>query len=166
MEIDLRAWTEDDAPALNEAVTESLEHLRPWMPWVAGEPIGLDARRAWIREGHENADRVFGIWVDGEVAGGCGFHDRIGPGALEIGYWVHAGFVRRGIATAVVRRLCEMAFEDPAIERLEIHHDRANVASGRVAAAAGFDYVREQRDEQRAPADSGIEWVWQRLRGA
>ena len=166
MEIVLREWTEDDAPALGAAIAESIEHLRPWLPWVAGEPIGEAARRAWIREGHAGSDRVYGIWIEGEIAGGCGFHDRVGPGAMEIGYWVHPRFLRRGVATAAVRRLCEIAFADPAIERLEIHHDRANAASGRVAAAAGFEYVREQPDTKRAPADSGIEWVWQRRRGA
>lgn len=38
--------------------------------------------------------------VGDEVVGGCGLHRRVGPGGLEIGYWVHAAWTRRGIAAA------------------------------------------------------------------
>ena len=30
----VRCYDPSDAPLLAESVTESLEHLRPWMPWV------------------------------------------------------------------------------------------------------------------------------------
>jgi len=40
------------------------------------------------------------VIVDGEIAGSIGLHGRIGPGALEIGYWVHRAWTRRGLATA------------------------------------------------------------------
>jgi RimJ/RimL family protein N-acetyltransferase len=59
-----------------------------------------------------------------------------------------------------VRRLCAEAFTDPAIQRVEIHHDRANFASGRVAAAAGFAFVGERRDDAAAPAEEGVQWIW------
>ena len=76
-----------------------------------------------------------------QIVGGCGLHRRVGPGGLEIGYWVHAAWTRRGLATAAVRQLAAEAFADPAIAFVEIHHDPANVASGAVAAVAGFTRV-------------------------
>jgi hypothetical protein len=33
--VTLRRWREDDLDAVFQAVTESLDHLRPWMPWAA-----------------------------------------------------------------------------------------------------------------------------------
>ena len=33
----LRPFRVDDADAVAKAVSESLEHLRPWMPWAAAE---------------------------------------------------------------------------------------------------------------------------------
>jgi ribosomal-protein-serine acetyltransferase len=33
--VTLRRWREDDLDALYRAVIESLDHLRPWMPWAA-----------------------------------------------------------------------------------------------------------------------------------
>ena len=47
----------------------------------------------------------YGIFLpDGALVGGCGLHRRIGPSALEIGYWVHVAHTRRGIATASAGR--------------------------------------------------------------
>jgi RimJ/RimL family protein N-acetyltransferase len=160
VDLTLRPWAEDDAPALSRAIAGSLEHLRPWLPWTAAEPLDVERRRAWIREVAAGADRVYGMWLDGRIVGGCGLHRRVGPGAIEIGYWVHPAFVRRGIATEAVRRLCAEAFGDPAVQRVEIHHDPANVASGRVAAAAGFAFVGEYPDEPEAPGEEGVESVW------
>ena len=40
----LRRYQRHDAPALAVAVGESLEHLRPWMPWIALEPTTLEQR--------------------------------------------------------------------------------------------------------------------------
>ena len=34
-QVTLRRYREDDLDPLLQAVTESLDHLRPWMPWAA-----------------------------------------------------------------------------------------------------------------------------------
>jgi RimJ/RimL family protein N-acetyltransferase len=163
----LRHWEVRDAAALNRAVQESIDHLAPWMAW-ASSPMDLEQRRAWIRDDRSarerGGDRIYGLWLGATVVGACGLHDRIGPGGLEVGYWIHAGFLRRGLATEAVRRLVAIAFEDPAIDRVEIHHDVANAASGRVARAAGFAHVEDRADPPVAPAESGVERVWRLTR--
>jgi ribosomal-protein-serine acetyltransferase len=40
----LRRLVAADAEALHTAVSESLEHLRPWMPWAANEPSPIKQR--------------------------------------------------------------------------------------------------------------------------
>src|SRR6476469_2464285 len=101
MPIEVRHWREADAAALARAVHESLEELRPWLPWVAGEPHSVDERaeliRDWERARAGGGDEMFGIFLDGEVAGGCGLHRRIGDGGRDIGYWVRTDLTRRGI---------------------------------------------------------------------
>ena len=57
---------------------------------------------------------------------------RIGPGGLEIGYWVHRACTRRGLATAASAALVEAAFGLPGVDRIEIVHDELNVASAGV----------------------------------
>ena len=170
VELHLRRWREEDADALSAAVEENLEHLRPFMPWAAGEPVPRDERialiRTWEQDRLAGAGEVLGIWFGGRVAGGCGLHARIGGGALEIGYWIHRDLTRRGLATEVARRLCERAFADPAIDRVEIHHDRANAASAGVPARLGFTHVSDTPRPPQAPAEEGVERVWRLTRAA
>ncbi|HEU4974309.1 MAG TPA: GNAT family N-acetyltransferase [Baekduia sp.] len=170
IDVEVREWREQDAEALQRAVVESVEHLRPWMPWAADEPHEVAWRRVWLREqvaGREAGGDLFaGFFVRGEVVGAGGLHRRIGPGGLEIGYWVHVAWTGRGVATAAAGRLVEMAFEDPAVDHVEIHHDAANVASGRIPGRLGFTLVDEHRREPQAPAELGVERVWRLERGA
>ena len=168
MDLRLRHWREEDAPALGRAVEESLEHLRAWMPWAAEEPRSLEEHveliRTWERDRLAGAGEVFGVWLGDRVAGSCGLHARIDEGGLEIGYWIHVALLRRGLATEVARRLCDRAFADPAIDRVEIHHDRANVASGGVPAKLGFVHVSDTTRTPETPAAEGVERIWRLTR--
>lgn len=166
----MRRWRPDDAEALARAVTESVEHLRPWMPWIGQEPLGLDERRAmigrWEQEWLDGGDLYLGAWVRGWVAGGGGLHRRIAPDGLEIGYWIHPRFTRRGLATAAARLLTDAALSAPGISHVEIHHDRANQASVGIPRKLGFEFVGEVEDEITAPGEVGVEWVWRMKRSA
>lgn len=161
----LRRWARDDAAQLGDAIADSVDHLRPWMPWVVLEPVSVSERQAlidgWDQEWVAGGDVVLGVFVDGAVAGGCGLHRRIGPGGLEIGYWTARRFLRQGIATTVAGLLTDAAFSDPPITRVEIHHDQANVASGGVPRELGWRVVRNVVDEIGAPGESGISCEWQ-----
>lgn len=159
----VRRWRIDDVPDLHDAVIESIEHLRPWMPWVAKEPLTLDERIALV-EGWaplwDAGDRMFGMFVDTTVVGGCGIHQRIGPGGQEIGYWVRTGWTGRGYATAAARDLVSMAFVMPGVTHVEIHHDVANTASGRVPAKLGFRHLGDVSRPVESPGETGRERHW------
>ena len=91
---------------------------------------------------------------------------RIGPGGLEIGYWVDGRQTRRRIATRSAALVTQAAFGMRAIERVEIHHDEANVASGGVPAALGFKRVGTfPRTPAGAPAETGRDVRWRLARG-
>lgn len=166
----LRRWRHDDAEMLEEAVMDSIEHLRPWMPWAADEPLSVMQRRTlideWERDWLGGGDVVMGVFVNGSVAGGCGLHHRIGPGGLEIGYWTHSSFLRTGIATSAARLLTDAAFAQADITHVEIHHDQANVASAGIPRKLGFRLVREVRDGADAAAETGLSCEWQLTRDA
>ncbi len=165
-------WRPEDAPALDAAVRESLDHLRPWMPWIRFEPMRVSDRRLllerWDREWEEGGDSVFAVWQDGVVVGGAGLKRRLGPGALEIGYWVHVGAVGRGLATASARALTDLAFTVPGIDRVEIHHDVTNAASARVPTKLAYELVGEVDADREvlAPAETGRDLVWRMARPA
>jgi RimJ/RimL family protein N-acetyltransferase len=162
----LRRPREEDAEAIGAAVAASLEHLRPWMAW-ADDGATTPARR------REHQDRCDSGWdhgsdfpylaVDagnGSVVGAAGLHRRIGPRAIEIGYWVHVDHTGRGIATAVAAALTEAALALPDVDRVEIHCDEANVRSAAVPRRLGYRLDRIEEDEVTAPAETGRSMVW------
>jgi RimJ/RimL family protein N-acetyltransferase len=140
----LRCWAPADAPLLTRAVEESLDHLRPWMPWIKGEPKSLEDRVAYMRSMRAEFDTdeqyVYGVFDRDEkkVLGGSGLHRRIGPRALEIGYWVHAAHVGQGLATELAAALTRVGFAVNEALRMEIHCDPANVRSAAVPRKLGY----------------------------
>jgi RimJ/RimL family protein N-acetyltransferase len=164
----VRRWLLEDAELLACAIAESLEHLRPWLPWAEQEPLPLERRRALIREWEQDwirgHDFHMGVLVDGRVVGGCGAHPRIGQGGLEIGYWTHQEFLRRGIATTAVGLATAAALALPGITRVEIHHDKANKASAGVPRKLGYRFIGEKADQPVTPREVGILCRWRLTR--
>jgi len=168
----LRQWTVADVAALTAAVEQSREHLLPWMPWAAYEPLPATERarmiEQWRAEHDRGLDAVYGVLLGDSpedtgpeiIVGGCGLHRRRGPGVLEIGYWLHVDHTGRGYATELARALTDAAFEIDRIDRVEIHHDRANVRSAGVPRRLGFTLVAESADAATAPGEEGIDCCW------
>jgi len=160
----LRLWTEADVPGLVAAIAASIDHLRPWMSWIPGEPETVERKTErvvrWRREWEEGGKSVLGVFLDGEPIGGTGLHRRVGEGGVEIGYWIHVDHIGKGYATEVSAALTDAAFTVPDIERVEIHHDKANVASAGVPRRLGFEMIGESEREPEAPAEVGVEWIW------
>lgn len=164
----LRRWHRGDVDAVHRAVTESLDHLRPFMVWVGN---GYDRQSAvtFLEDSTVQwADRTaFGYAIltpSGELIGSCGLMARIGPGGLEIGYWVHKDHTRRGVATRAAGALRDEAFRIGA-DYVEIVHDLANQASGAVPKRLGFTLV-EQRPatKPKTPGATGVDVVWRHYR--
>ena len=162
----LRRHREDDLDAVYEAVTESLDHLRPWMPWAAGytRQSAFEFLTASAMRWENGSEFNYAIWADGALAGGCGLMARIEPGGLEIGYWVRQGYTRRGLASAASAALVEQAFLLPGVERVEIVTDELNVASAGVPRKLGFTEAGRRPLGMPPPAGTGIGVVWRLVR--
>ena len=91
----IRCYNPADAPLLALSVSESIEHLLPWMPWAAAEPEPLDAKVERLRQFRARFDLgqdfIYGIFnpQENRLIGGTGLHTCIGSDALEIGYWIN-----------------------------------------------------------------------------
>ncbi|PWU44242.1 N-acetyltransferase [Micromonospora globispora] len=158
------AWAEEAAGAIQE----SLPELQPFMPW-AHDGYDVEAARSYVELSANNwaegtAFNYALFTAAGELVGSSGLMTRMGPGTLEIGYWIHSGHTGRGYATAAVTALTRVALALPGIDRVAIRHDVANVASGAVAAKAGFTEVERARREPEAPGETGVDVVWERRR--
>ena len=95
-----------------------------------------------------------------QVIGCFGLHRRLGPGAVEIGYWVHVDFTRRGYATACARALTHAGLALPGVVRVEIHTDEANTISAAVPRRLGYRLDRVDERPPDAPAESGRLQIW------
>lgn len=167
----LRRHRIEDLDALHDAIEVSRDHLRPFMFWAdqsrADTAAFLDAAtRGW------DAGQEFGYLIvdgtDGSILGGGGLHRRGAPETLEIGYWRRAGAGGRGIVTALASALTAAGLALPGIERIEIHCDVANGASGAVPRRLGYAMAGIIDTPVRAPGETGRHavWVWPADRSA
>ena len=146
----LRCPRAGDGPAVNRAVSDSLEALRPWMPWAKNAPSADDSE-AYCRRMHAKfllrEDLSMLIFERGSesaeepVLGVVGLH-RIdwSTRCFEIGYWRRAGLGGLGIVSEAVQALAQMAWDRLGARRLEIRMDDDNAPSRRVAERAGFTF--------------------------
>jgi RimJ/RimL family protein N-acetyltransferase len=140
----IRCWQPQDAAKLKEAVDSSVEHLRRWLPWAADEPESLERKleriRRWRGDFDLGLDFVYGVFdlAEARVLGGTGLHNRVGPDAREIGYWVRADSIGKGMATEFSAALTRVAFEVDRVSRVEIHVVVGNGASAAVPRKLGY----------------------------
>ena len=162
----LRRYREDDLDALVRAVSESEDHLGPWLPWVAGHSRESEAEflAGAARDWDSGVAYNYTIITEGTLAGGIALMARIGPGGLEIGYWVHRAWTRRGLATAASAALVEAAFRLPGVDRIEIVHDELIVASAGIPRKLGFTQVGRRLLDMPPPAGTGTGIVWRLVR--
>lgn len=161
----LRCWQPADAEILLNAVTQSVEHLREWMPWAKDEPTSLDDKvallRNWRAEFDLDSDYTYGIFSpdEREVWGGSGLHKRLAGSALEIGYWIRVDLINRGLATEISAALTKAAFAVNKVDRVEIHCDPDNVRSAAIPRKLGFTQEALLRRRANRPDGSPTDMV-------
>jgi ribosomal-protein-serine acetyltransferase len=158
----IRRWRSEDLDNVQRAVSESIQQLRPWLAWANDERSAQAEFLEATALGWEQGERFEYAIEDpqGSLLGSAGLMRRIGPGGLEIGYWVHSAHTRRGIAKLAAAALSAAAFRLPWVDHVEIHHDKENLASGAVPAGLGFQMIEEVYKAPMAAADSGHDLIW------
>jgi len=158
--LELRCPDLADLDAAHAAVEESVEMLRPWMPWVETEPISLEQRAAELRrlrdgfERHE--DYTYFAFARGSerMLGGLGLHPRVGPAGLELGYWIRRSERGRGLAVEGASALLRAAFECVGVDRVEVRIEPTNAASRRVVEKLSIP--KEATLRRRLPRTGGL----------
>lgn len=166
--IQLYRFGSADGPAMAAATRANVEHLRPRIRWGTIEGTSVEFQQ-------ERADQAEAGWLDGSlfawalrehpdgpIIGGCGLHNRVGSGALEIGYWLDARHTGRGLMTAAVAAITEIGLTLPGVTRIELHIDEANAASSAVARRVGYRLAETRDAEPWGAEDSGRLQIWVR----
>jgi ribosomal-protein-serine acetyltransferase len=157
----LRSPQAGDGAAVNEAERESIDELRPWMPWAQTNK-SLDDSEAYCRRmqaryllREDLAMLMFErdtLGREGRLIGGTGLH-RIDWSlrSFEIGYWRRSACARLGYVTEAAWALARFAFDRLAAQRVEIRTDDGNRASWKVAERAGFTLEALLRGDSLTP---------------
>jgi ribosomal-protein-serine acetyltransferase len=138
----IRPFRLTDTAALYEAVLESADALKPWMPWCHAEYKTSDARE-WIDTQIDAFERGYQyqfaiVSEKQEILGVCGLNGIQPENRLaNLGYWVRTSACGRGIATKAARLVAQWAFANTDLDRLEIVIAVGNLGSLRVAAKIG-----------------------------
>ena len=141
----IRSPMPGDGMELQAAVAESIDDLRPWLPWADHVPTVEEEEEA-VRKGRARFLTREDLWLllflkgTHTLVGGSGLHrmDWSVP-RFEIGYFVRRRFAGQGYITEAVRGITRFAFETLGARRVEIHCDARNVRSQRVAEQAGYE---------------------------
>ncbi len=143
----LRPWLGEDLDAVRAALEESVDHLLPWIPWATAEKPTAEQVRAllagWIEQRESGSNFIYAIFdrAEGRLLGGIGLYARVGPGSLEIGYWLRRSASGSGFATEAARALAAAAFALDGVRALEIHTSPENLASRRIPEKLGYRLI-------------------------
>ena len=160
----VRWVTVADAQAIARAVGESLEHLKPWMPWADERSADVMFQRGRLREQIRQRSRreewQYGMFADRSFVGSIGLMTRRGPGTIEIGYWLHIDAVNRGLVTNAARALTAAALDMDGIETTIIVCDEANLRSAAIPRRLGYTLDRTEARAPEAPGETGRMQIW------
>jgi RimJ/RimL family protein N-acetyltransferase len=161
----LRWVTIDDAPAIALAVDESLDHLKPWMPWADARSADTAFQRSRIRTQARQRERAeewqYGLFADdAALLGAFGLMTRRGPRTLEIGYWLHVDAGAKGYATRAARALTDAGLQIDEVDRMIIVCDEANERSAAIPKRLGYTLDRVDTRAPEAPGETGRMQIW------
>ncbi len=151
-EIELRVLSDADAERVFALLARNRAHLDPWLRW-SGRIKTLDDTRALIArftDKYAAGDGFHtGIGVNNQLAGGvvCHFINRESR-KTEIGYWLGAEYVGRGLVTRSCRAVIEALFTREQMHRIEIQAVTDNLPSRAVAERLGFQFEGIKRESE------------------
>jgi RimJ/RimL family protein N-acetyltransferase len=162
----LRPSRESDAPAIRAVYSEP--DIRQWMLWDDEVPDEAEALANIERAARSWAEGTWAVFriveaVSDEVVGGVSLGLREHETA-EISYFLRASARGRGLATRAVGLVTRWAFDELALERIELRVHPENHASRRVAERAGFTREGVERASRSRPDGTRIDSiVWSLL---
>lgn len=158
----LRPWEIRDAVGLRRALVESVGYLEPWVPWASSDPTTLERAYelllGWIRDFRVGRSYIFAVFElsDAALVGGVGLYPRVGPAALEIGYWIRRSRAGSGLATEASGALTQVGFALPGVLRLEMRVDPANRPSLRIPEKLGYRRLDAHRVAEKDPKQTTV----------
>lgn len=150
-----------EGPEIAKAVRDSLEHLKPWMPFAQSAPTDEQMEehcRKSLAEFIARTNFTFSIYdrAGGNFIGSTGFHrPNWDIPAFHTGYWIHKRFEGKGLIQESTNAVTRYAFEVFRARRLEIRCDSRNQRSLAIMKKLGFQQEGVLRNDDLG-ADGSI----------
>jgi ribosomal-protein-serine acetyltransferase len=140
----IRPRREGEGSIISAAITESLDSLKPWMPFAQSAPsaeMSEEVCRKSLADFILKTDFVLSIYdsTGTEFIGSTGLHrPNWDVRSFHIGYWICKKFEGKGLITESTNALTRYAFDVLKARRLEIRCDANNIKSLSVMKRLGF----------------------------
>lgn len=141
-EIELAFLQNDMAAELCALVVGDAEYLSEWLPWAGFVKTVADSEK-FIKESTESfaAKKTLNVAIifKGKIVGVSGYNNiHTNLKKVVIGYWLGSKYQGKGIITRTVKYLIQNAFDNMAMEKVEIAHSVGNIPSKKVIERCGF----------------------------
>lgn len=142
----------EHAPEFMALIDRSRPYLREWLAWLDRTTTVQDLMgfiESTLQEFADKKGLALWIWHQGKIVG---IIHLVGIDAANrqamIGYWVGQEFRGRGFAKKATRAMCDYAFQECGLNRVEIRCATGNTASQAVPQALGFQREGVLRDKE------------------
>lgn len=148
-DIELRQLEQADAMDIFDAIDSQREYLGKWLPFVAFTKDVSDSEEfvsSVINAPKERFELQFTIRKGDQFIGLIGFKDTDRANKkTEIGYWLSEKYQKQGIITRSVEKLCDFAFNELNLNRVQIKCAVGNQRSKNVPKRLGFKFEGIER---------------------
>ena len=148
--IELKQLEQSDSIDIFKTINSQREYLGEWLPFVELTKEISDTEKfvdSVVNAPEDRFEYVFAIRRHNEFIGLIGFKDTDKANQkTEIGYWLSEKFQKQGIITKSVEKLCDFAFNNQGINRVQIKCAVGNKPSRRIPQKLGFKFEGIERD--------------------
>ncbi|GAF02565.1 GNAT family N-acetyltransferase [Saccharicrinis fermentans] len=140
----LRAIELSDAPIIFNTIDTQRAYLSEWLPFVR---LTLDPQDTvnfvhTVMEAAQKGDEfVYVVELNGEFVGVINIRVLSSANRIvDIGYWLSEHFQKKGVISSAVVSLCNYAFDQLNMNRIQIRCGKGNMSSKKVPQRLGFTY--------------------------
>lgn len=142
-----------DAEIIFNTIDTQRKYLGEWLPFVSFIKNVADEEnfiKSALETMEQTKDYVFCIRKDEKLVGLISFiKPDIANQKTEIGYWISKDYQKQGIATRATKRMCEFAFTEMGMNRVQIRCAVGNLPSKNIPKRLGFTFEGVERQGER-----------------
>ncbi len=160
-EIELRLLKMSDAEDIYRTIDNQRSYLRTWLPFV-DKTQHVDSIKEFVEfinnKPEEDSEFAFTIRKNDQFVGLIDIKttDLLNR-KTELGYWLSEDFQGQGIMTKAVERICEYAFDELQLNRVQIKCAVGNLPSKNIPKRLGFVLEGIERDGELMPNDEYVD---------